>query len=85
MDNKPKSYLDRGYSIYFEREFIDRLQAPNRKLPYLSSFDMDSYVEEVSATKLSGGIIQSKDGKLKINLEEGTIRYNDGITETVVI
>lgn len=84
MDNKSKNYLDRGYNTFFEKEFV-RERKEDRKLPFISSFDMDSFLEEVSATKLSGGIIKSKDGKLTINLEDGTIKYFDGITETVIV
>ena len=70
----------KGYNKFFEKEFNDpskiRLEEKRRKIPYLSSFDMDSYLEEMSSSKLSGGIIRSKDGKLLINLETGDITYN---------
>ena len=59
-----------GHNEYFEREFR------KRKLPFISSFDMGSYLEEMSGSKLSGGIIKSKDGKLVFNLDEGTLKYS---------
>jgi len=58
-----------GHNEYFERPFN------KRKLPFISSFDMGSFLEEMSGSKLSGGIIKSKDGKLVINLDKGTLEY----------
>lgn len=79
MDNKDKSYRGRGYSENFQRIVEDK------KIPYLSSFDMTSYVEGISANLIQGGVITSKDGKLKIDLENSTITYDDGLTTTELI
>ena len=72
-------YKKRGYSDQFEKTFGEK------KIPRLTSFDVDSYIQEISANRLSGGIIYSKDKKLKIDLDNGTITYNDGITETTIV
>ena len=74
-----KNYKDRGYSATFEKEFNER------KIPFMSQFDVESYIEGITANLIKGGKIQSNDGKLTINLEDGTIKYFDGITETVVV
>ena len=74
-----EDYLKRGYSQTFEKN-------PNeRKIPYLSQFDMNSYVEGISANLIQGGIIKSNDGKLIIDLEAGHISYSDGVTTTDII
>lgn len=72
-------YIKRGYSKTFEKD------ANERKIPFLSQFDVKSYIEGIPADLINGGIIQSVDGKLKIDLDNGTITYNDGITETSII
>lgn len=65
-----KSYKNRGFNEYFEKTIGEK------KIPYLSSFDVDSYIEEISSSKLSGGIIKSDDGKLVIDLINGTLTYD---------
>lgn len=74
-----EDYLKRGYSPTFEK-------LPNeRKIPYLSQFDVSSYIEGISGGLIQGGIIKSNDGKLVIDLEAGHITYSDGITETTIV
>lgn len=68
MDNKT-ARENSGHNEYFEREFR------KRKLPFITSFDMGSYLEEMSGSKLSGGIIKSKDGKLVMDLNNSTLKY----------
>lgn len=77
MDSK--DYLNRGYSATFEKE------SNERKIPFLSQFDVESYIEGITANLIKGGVIQSNDGKLKIDLDNGTITYNDGITTTDIV
>lgn len=77
MDNK--DYLNRGYSVTFEKD------ANERKIPYLSKYDVQSYIEGIPAGMIQGGVLESIDGKLKIDLTTGHITYNDGLTETVII
>lgn len=74
-----KNYVERGYSQTFEKI------SNERKIPFLSEFDVQSYIEGLPGGLISGGVITSKDGKLKIDLEAGTITYSDGITTTVII
>lgn len=74
-----KSYLDIGFSKTFERV------SDEKKIPYMNEFDVQSYIEGVSANLLQGGEIKSRDGKLTIDLEGGHITYNDGITENELI
>ena len=61
--------LREDYNDFFERPF------KGKKIPNLSSEDVDSYIQEISGNRLSGGIIKSKDGKLVINLESGELTY----------
>jgi hypothetical protein len=81
MDNQnsDQSYKGRGYTEHFEKPFGEK------KIPRLTSFDVDSYIQEISGNRLLGGIIYSKDKKLQINLDEGTVIYDDGITKTVIV
>lgn len=74
-----KKYKDRGYSDTFEKI------TEGKKIPYLSQFDVESYIEGLPGALIHGGIIKSNDGKLEINLETGSITYNDGVTTTVII
>lgn len=69
MDNLTKKE-QKGFNQFFERSMGER------KLPFINSFDMNSFLEEMSASKLSGGIIKSKDGRLEVNLDEGRITYD---------
>jgi len=77
LDNK--DYLNRGYSVTFEKD-------PNeRKIPYLSKYDVQSYIEGIPGDMIQGGVLKSIDGKLKIDLTTGHITYSDGITETTIV
>lgn len=77
MDNK--DYKNRGYSDTFEK-------SPNeRKIPFMSQFDIESYIEGIPGGRINGGIITSIDGKLKIDLVNGHISRTDGTTTTVII
>lgn len=74
-----KTYKDRGYSDTFEK-------APTeRKIPFMTKFDVQSYLEGIPAGLLQGGVIKSVDGKLTIDLDNGTIYYDDGVDITTLI
>lgn len=74
------SYKDRGFS-----DTLERIQQDDKKIPYMSEFDIDSYIQGISASLIRGGIIKSNDGKLTIDLENGHITYSDGITVVAII
>lgn len=80
MDNSQNTdYKTQGYSEQFEKPL------GSKKLPYVTPFDVNSFIQSIPANKIVSGIIKSNDGKLQINLDKGTITYSDGITTTVII
>lgn len=70
------SYKDRGFSDTLEKNPVEK------KIPYLSSADMESYVEGIPGELIQKGRTTSNDGKMVIDLDKGTITKTDGITET---
>jgi len=70
MDNQ--TYEDIGYSKFFKRS----LNIPENN--QISEYEVDSTIQGISANKVQGGLIVSQNGKLKIDLDQGILTYNDG-------
>lgn len=78
MIHSDKTYLDQKYNEYFRRPLFDRS-------PILSSQEIDYTFPDISSSRLSGGIFETKNGVLKIDLENNLINLSDGITELLSI
>ena len=73
------AYTDIGFD-----EFLQRSDAPMQGQPnggQLDPLEADTYLPEVSGSKITGGIISSPDGRLKINLDEGFLKISDGVQD----
>ena len=73
-----KTYKDFGYDEYFRRPLFERQ-------PILSTQDVDYTIPNISSSRLSGGAFETKNGTLKIDLENNIIKMSDGITELLSI
>lgn len=77
------NYQDIGFDHFFRRGNSNKIKS--QELPELSASAVESLIDQISGTKLSGGIISSKDGKLTIDLENSLIKYNDGVIDLLKV
>src|SRR5438128_1752920 len=73
------NYLDLGFDQSFERHPQKRITS--EELPDVTPFTADSIIQQIPGSKIAGGVIESQDGKLKIDLEKGQFLYNDGVVD----
>ncbi len=78
------NYLDLGYNELFTREQPVN-QITVEQLPQVPSVMIDKLLQEISLSMISGGRVQSNNGKLVIDLEKGEIVYNNGVKDLVFI
>lgn len=93
MDQQqPPTYLDLGFDPFFRRipqksdknpydykgfyEWED--YATMGSIPQVTQQDAATMFQGIPGSNISGGLIQSQDGALQINLDQGGITYNDG-------
>ena len=74
------NYEEAGFNQFFRRE------EPTKKievadLPEISTEDFGSLFQEVSGSKIRGGVLRSRDGRLTIDLENGKMTYNNGVVD----
>jgi len=74
MDNY--TYLDTGFDNNFQR---GRKDIPEIK--QITVQDASTMFQGIPANTIKGGVLQSNDGKLSINLDAGQILYNDGVVD----
>lgn len=73
-----KTYLDQKYNEYFRRPLFKRE-------PIMTTQDVDYTIPDISSSRLSGGAFETKNGTLKIDLENNIVKMSDGITELLSI
>ena len=73
------TYADLGYNKYGRKE-----KPMVESLPYIPELETPYYFQSIPGSLINGGKIYSKDKKLLIDLENGTIIYNDGVTEDII-
>lgn len=71
------SYLDIGFD-----QFLNKVsqQTEIRNEPV---FGADQSVQEITGTKIQGGVISSPNGQTKFDLEQGRFIVNDGVEDVV--
>jgi hypothetical protein len=69
-------YTEIGYD-----EFLSRV--PQSQGNSISSLAFDNFTSDLSGSKVQGGVMQSNDGKVKIDLDSNSIIVSDGIAERV--
>lgn len=72
------SYQDIGFD-----ENLNRVEDSVGSFSDFSSADVDSYLDEVSGSKISGGMLSSPDGKIQVDLDKGVIKVNNGVADLV--
>jgi hypothetical protein len=73
------SYLDSGYD-----EFLNRIEPASQvQSQELDPLQFDSFTQQISASKLQGGVMLSPDGKIKMDLDQGYFLVSDGVQELV--
>lgn len=75
-------YTRIGFNQYLAREFQD---ADLSKRSLLSEDEFNTIVEGVSGSKITSGLIRSKDGTLRINLDSALLELFEGSTPVVQI
>src|SRR5438128_1037696 len=92
---RPPTYLDLGFNEFFQRvpqkneinpydyrgfyEWED--YAGQGSIDQVTQQDASTMFQGIPADKISGGTLQSQDGSLLIDLDQGTINYNDGAVD----
>lgn len=69
------SYTDEGFDKYFMRK------RAKRATPMITRQAANTLIDSLSGDKIVGGIIESTNGQLTIDLENGKMVYNDGIVD----
>lgn len=73
------SYLDNGYDEFLTRiEPVSQIQSQE-----VDPLQFDSFTQQISASKLQGGVMLSPDGKIKMDLDQGYFLVSDGVQELV--
>lgn len=73
------SYIDEGFDKFFKRK--QEKGTPST----ITHQATDVLIDGMSGDKIIGGIIESNNGKLSIDLENGKIIYNDGVVDLVSV
>ena len=76
------SWQDAGFDDSFERK---KKMVRQDEIPQISPFTADSVFTEIPGSKISRGIIKSQNGKLEIDLDNGTLTYNDGVVDLLKV
>ncbi len=85
------TYLDRGFNQFFQRIPVNQGPynwndyAANNSLPQVTTQDASTMFQGIPADKITGGVLQSRNGNLKLNLDDGTLVYNDGVVDLLAI
>ena len=77
-----KSYREAGFSQFLVREFPE---ATGTQKGSLSEDDFSTLIEGVSGNKITSGLIRSKDGTLKLNLDKPLLELIEGIDSVIMI
>lgn len=64
------------HGFYKEEDY-----ATSGSIPQITQQDAATMFQGIPATNISGGLLQSQDGALQINLDQGGITYNDGAVD----
>lgn len=82
-------YLEAGFTKNFTRQPYKRDTSiepeMGKSTPEYTTYDVDSLFQEIPGDKISGGVLTSLDGTLEINLNEGSIKYNDGVVDLLSV
>lgn len=92
MQDQEDNYLNRGFNQYFRRipqkddynpydykgfyEWED--YATSGSIQQVTTQDAATMFQGIPANNISGGVMQSQNGALTIDLNQGSINYNDG-------
>jgi hypothetical protein len=76
------NYQDAGYDEFLT--IVDRDQQDSG----ISSSGMDpqafdNFTDQISGSKIQGGLILSPDGRMRIDLDQGFLRVSDGVQDLV--
>lgn len=75
------TYLDSGFDNYFQRELIPMSLSDNPN--DISQYDFASQYQGISASQIISGLLQSKNGRVKLDLDEETFIVSDGLVDRV--
>jgi hypothetical protein len=75
------SYTDLGFNEFLTRDFAPSAQQQNSQ--ELDPLQFDSFTQQISASKLQGGVMLSPDGKIALDLDQGFFRVSNGLEELV--
>lgn len=73
------SYLDIG----FDENLMRVESTPQSNSQELDPLAFDSFTQQISGSKVQGGVISSPDGKTKFDIENGVFKVNNGMEDLV--
>lgn len=76
------SYLDIGYDEFLNR--IEDSSSGQVMQKQLDPLQFDTFVDQISGSKIQGGAMISPDGRLKLDLENGAFKVNNGVEDLVL-
>jgi len=84
LERSPQSYLANNQLNSYTSPFIEQISNNGYMFDPFSdttSQSIQSMMQPISASQIQGGTLQSNNGNLQMNLDQGTLTYNDGITQ----
>jgi hypothetical protein len=75
------AYTDIGFD-----ENLNRIEAtPDQSAQALDPLQFDTFTQQISASKLQGGIISSPDGKTQIDIDQGIFKVSNGVQDLITL
>lgn len=94
QDQQQDSYLERGFNAFFNRVpqksdtnpydyrgFYDWEDYAVSGIPQVDAQDAATMFQSISANTITEGVLQSANGRLQIDLNQGSLSYNDGAVD----
>lgn len=81
LERSPQSYLANELLDSFTSPFIEQISNNGYMFdPFAdtTSQSIQSMMQPISASQIQGGTLQSSNGNLQMNLDQGTLTYTDG-------
>lgn len=73
------AYQDNGFD-----EFLNPVQGNSSSSPQeLDPLQSDTFLQEISGSKVQGGVLTSPDGRVKVDLDSGFFKVSNGVQDLV--
>lgn len=72
------AYTDIGFD-----EFLNRLPVSQNSFQEMDPLESDTFIPQLSGSKVQGGILSSPDGRIKLDLDQGIFKVSNGVQDLV--